>query len=183
VRLTLYKAESGAAILAPRGWFCFGTYGSAGATLYVTPEPLTSAVVLNSKWEGITGSGVEALTRSGDTSGRFEIARIVARVFPAQRSFVEKIIAEGIEPAKDFPFRPFPSDRLTYLNDHAVEFMTPPRTQGLGTFNKLLPDSDSIRGVAILIGGIPDLSMMMLRLPQDLDDLTPAIMRQFESAH
>lgn len=182
-RLVLYQAEHGAAVLGPRGWFCFGTYGSAGTSLYVTSEPLKSEVMLDSTWEGIKGPAIEAMTRSGDTTGRFAIARIVARIFPAQRSYVEKIIAEGIEPAMDFPFGSFSSDRLTYLNDEAVEFLTPPGMQGLGTFSKLLPDSDSIRGVAILNGDVPDLSMMMLRLPQDLNDLTPIITRQFETAH
>ncbi len=181
-RLTLYEAEYGAAVLAPRGWFCFGTYGSVGATLYVTPEPLTSAVVLDSKWEGIKGSGVEAVTRRGDTSGRFEVARVVARVFPEQRAFVDKVIAEGIEPASHFPIGPFPSDHLTTLSNRIVEFVTPPQTQGLGSFNNMRPASNSISGVAILNGNVPDLSMMTLRLPQDLNDLTPIITRQFETA-
>lgn len=182
-RLTLYKAEYGAAVLAPRGWFCFGTYGSAGATLYVTTEPLTSAVVIDSKWEGIKGSGVEAVTRRGDTSGRFEVARVVARIFPEQRSYVEKVIAEGIEPASHFPIGPFPSDHLTAISNRIVEFVTPPQTQGLGSFNNMRPTSDSISGVAILKGDGPGISMMTLRLPQDSNDLAPILMRQFETAH
>src|SRR5579864_2187946 len=37
-RLAYYKADHGSGILAPRGWHCFGTYGSNGSNLYVTPE-------------------------------------------------------------------------------------------------------------------------------------------------
>src|SRR6266478_7512521 len=53
-RLALYRAEIGPAVLGPRGWSCFGTYGSGGSTLFVTPEPLKPADMFNSKWEGIT---------------------------------------------------------------------------------------------------------------------------------
>ena len=31
----------------------------------------------------------------GDTSGRFEVARIVARVFPKYQGYVQHVIAEG----------------------------------------------------------------------------------------
>src|SRR3979411_2121933 len=37
-RLTYYKAESGPGILAPRGWNCVGSYGSAGSNLIVAPS-------------------------------------------------------------------------------------------------------------------------------------------------
>jgi hypothetical protein len=32
-RLAYYKAEQGFSVLAPRGWYCFETYGSGGAAL------------------------------------------------------------------------------------------------------------------------------------------------------
>lgn len=32
-RLAYYKSEQSAGVLAPRGWYCFGTYGSSGDTL------------------------------------------------------------------------------------------------------------------------------------------------------
>ena len=42
-KLAYYQAEKGIGVLAPRDWHCFGTYGSGGDTLYVTPQPINSA--------------------------------------------------------------------------------------------------------------------------------------------
>jgi hypothetical protein len=42
-RLAYYKAEEGVGVLAPRGGHCFETYGSNGATLYVSPDPINAA--------------------------------------------------------------------------------------------------------------------------------------------
>ena len=39
-RLAYYKAEQGRGVLAPRGWYCFETYGSSGGNLYVAPQPI-----------------------------------------------------------------------------------------------------------------------------------------------
>ena len=38
--LAFYRDSFDWGILAPRGWHCFGTYGSAAANLYVTLDPL-----------------------------------------------------------------------------------------------------------------------------------------------
>jgi len=43
------------------------------------------------------------------------------------------VITEGIEPASDFPFGPYPTDTLKYHGDVTVEFQTPANTKGLGT--------------------------------------------------
>src|SRR6185437_1740796 len=42
-RLAYYKAENGFGVLAPKGWHCFGTYGSGGANLFVSPNPINAA--------------------------------------------------------------------------------------------------------------------------------------------
>src|SRR5262249_30654474 len=161
------KAENSPAVLGPRGWSCFGTYGSSGAYLYVTPAAINPADVLK-KWDGITGSGIDAATTSGETSGRFHVARIIARVFPSERSFVERVIAEGILPASEFPTGPYPSDRLAYKSDHVVEYETPARRQGLGTESALRPNADPIRGVAILQGPEVSLLQLAIRLPRNM---------------
>ena len=37
-QLAYYKSENGdAGVLGPRGWYCFGTYGSGGDALYISP--------------------------------------------------------------------------------------------------------------------------------------------------
>jgi hypothetical protein len=61
----------------------------------------------------------------------------IARVFPAHRAFVRKVIAEGIEPTSDFPFGPYPNDKLTYKNKEMVEYETPAHKDGLGTQSRL----------------------------------------------
>jgi len=178
IRLALYKAENGPAVLGPRQWSCFGTYGSSGALLYVTPSPLKPSDTLDSKWEGITSGGILASSIDGDTSGRFLVAQIAARVFPAQRSFVDKVIAEGIEPTTNFTFGPFPNDRLTYLSDQVVEYETAPRAEGLGTSIRVRPNNDAIVGTEVLRDLV--LRHMALRLPQNMKDLAPIITKQFE---
>ena len=58
-----YKGDAGQiGTLGPRGWNCFVTIGSNGETLYVAPEALDSAKVLEHKnWKGFTGGGHTAL--------------------------------------------------------------------------------------------------------------------------
>jgi hypothetical protein len=178
-RLALYKAEVAPAVLGPRGWFCLGLYGSGGAGVFVTPMQLDPSDIFSGKWQGVSSFGIEASVTDGDTSGRFDVARIVARVFPTQRSFVQTAI-DLAAPASDFPVGPFPGDRLTYRSERVVEYETKPHSQGLGTYFRLLPDGNSIHGVAILP---PDFNLQHLavRLPKNMNDLSPIIIRQFET--
>jgi len=56
-QLAYYKAEQGFGVLAPRGWHCFGTYGSSGSSLYVSPQPLNATIVFSDNWEGFHRPG------------------------------------------------------------------------------------------------------------------------------
>jgi hypothetical protein len=178
-KLAYYQAEYAPAVLAPRGWYCFGAYGSNGAFLLVAPQPIKGDDLLLSPERGPTGPAVQAGVSSGETSGRFEVARIIARVFPKERAFVRNIIKEGIEPASDFPFGPYPNDKLTYRGDRIVEYQTPPRSEGLGTISRLKANDYPINGVAILRGP-PDLILLAVRLPSEMHDLTSQIVQQVE---
>jgi len=179
-RLAWYKAANAPGVLAPRGWHCFSTYGSSRATLYISPGPLTAKLVLpGNGWNGFSGSAIEISRTYGDTSGRFMVAEIIARVFPAHRDFVQKVIAEGIMPVK-FSFGPYPTDKLTYKNKEMVEYITPANTDGLGTNSELKKDGAPISGVAILAGEGPNLIHLATRLPPNMLDLTPAIIQQVE---
>ena len=180
-RLAYYKAEKGSGVLAPRGWYCLGTYGSNGEALYVSPNPIRAADVLSTtKWKGFTGPAIEASFLYGDTSGRFDVARMIARVFPGYRKFLQKVIDEGIEPASSFPSGPYPSDKLTYLSRELVEYQTPPEAEGLGTRSWLLKNTDPIRGVAMLVGETPDLMYLAVRLPPEMGELVPVVVQQAE---
>jgi hypothetical protein len=108
---------------------------------------------------------------NGGTSGRYEVARIIARVFPDRKEVVEKVIAEGVEPASAFPSGPYPTDTLIYRGDGIVEFVTPPRKDGLGTASRLLKNNSPIHGVAILFGEEPSLLHLSVRLPSAISEL------------
>jgi hypothetical protein len=186
-RLAYYAAaQQKFGILGPRSWHCFGTYGSSGSTLYVSPEPLDSKTVLSPKWTGFTGPAIQLSLLDGQTSGRFDIARVIARVFPASRSFVDGVIDERIEPASSFVFGPYSTDQLVYLDKEKqlVEFETPAQTEGLGTDSRLQKNALPIHGLAFLIqaehGSVEGLTLLDVRLPADLNDLTPSILLRLQ---
>lgn len=181
-----YNGDAGQfGTLGPRDWNCFATIGSNGWTLYIAPEPLDSAKLLEHKnWKGFTGPAIQLSGSDGGTSGRFEVARVVARVFPAHRDYARAIVKEGFGPASDYPFGPFPSDRLTYKGKELVEFTTPALRRGLGTMSWLLPSDQPITGFALLsIGPDTDTELLQLsfRLPPSLSDLTASLIQQAEA--
>lgn len=179
-RLAYYKAEQGQGVLAPRGWHCFATYGSSGSSLFVSPSPLDSALLLSPEWRGFTSPIIQLTYEYGGTSGRFGVARVIARVFPKHRAFVKKVIAEGIVPATEFPAGPFPKDKLVYRSSESVEYQTPAQTEGLGTHSRLLPGNLSISGIAVLVGQEPNLLFLASRLPSNMADLATIIVQQVE---
>jgi len=181
-RLAYYQGFDGPGVLGPRGWYCFETYGSNGSNLYVSPTSLNSRQFFDSNWKGFTGPAIQITSMIGDTSGRFAVAKVIARVFPAHRDFVNNVIAEGLRPASDFPFGPYPDDHLTYKSKELVEFVTPPNRKGLGTSSWLLPNQQPILGVAMLTGEELSLTQLSLRLPTGMDDLAPIIIRETEHA-
>ena len=180
-----YKGDAGQfGTLGPRGWNCFATIGSNGWTLYVAPQLLDSAELLaHVNWKGFRGPAIQLSSSDGGTSGRFEVAQVVARVFPAHRDYARSIIAEGFAPASDYPFGPFPSDRLTYKGTELVEFTTPARRNGLGTMSGLLPSDQPITGFALLTIG-PDVDTellhLSLRLSPSLSSLSATLIQQAE---
>src|SRR5208283_3300616 len=93
----------------------------------------------------------------------------------------QNVIAEGIEPASDFPFGPYPSDKLTERGTNIVEFETPANTVGLGTDSRLLPNASPIDGVAIITGVDTDLIQLSARVSAKDRDLIPLIVKQVES--
>jgi hypothetical protein len=180
-RLAWYKAKYGPGVLAPRGWHCFSTYGSDGSNLFVSPDAMDSATLLSVGWKGFAGQAIQISIAEGGTSGRFEVAKVIARVFPAYKTFAQNVIAEGIEPASDFPFGPYPNDKLTYRGKGVVEFETPANTQGLGTDSRLLPYASPIDGVDLITGQDTDLIQLAARVSTKDRDLIPLIVKQVES--
>jgi hypothetical protein len=178
-----YRSADGIGLLAPRGWYCEGASGSSGYVLFTSPKPIHHSM---SGWDGIEGAAIEVDHMYGGTSGRYDIARIIARVFPAYRAFAVRAM-DGID--LPMPYGPFPKDTLVYRGKAIVEYQTPARTDGLGNFDSWLGKNDMpILGAAILIvdpppnpsGDPPDAVRLSVRVPPGLTRLTAAIVRCFE---
>jgi TonB family protein len=175
-RIAYYATGKDFGVLAPRGWHCFGSYGSNGTNLYVSPQPINT----NIEPSVFAGPVIELSLASGDTSGRFDVAKVIARVFPAHMAFVRRVIEGGEEPTSSFPLGPYPNDKLNYRSSEIVEYQTPARTGGLGTVSLLQSNADPISGVAILTGQDPDLLQLSVRLSPEQVDLAPTIIQQVE---
>ncbi|HEX5226570.1 MAG TPA: hypothetical protein VFW44_02620, partial [Bryobacteraceae bacterium] len=174
-RLAYYKASVTLGILAPRGWHCFGVIGSGGSSLFVSSEPIRS--LFGPGWSGMEGQVVEVDEVFGGTSGRFDVAQVIARVFPKQRAFVDDLIDLFDQPASIYTFGPYPNDKLIIQTDRLVRFQTSPHSEGFGTMRRLKAGDEPIDGVAILQGQTPDLIMLRVRLPPEQRDLAPVIIQ------
>ena len=162
-QLAYYEWSVTFGVLAPRGWQCLATMGSAGSTLSVN---------------GPAGATVQLSFRNGETSGRFDVAAVVARIFPAYADIAKSIAGEDF--ARKLVYAPYPSDKLTYKSTAVVEFRTPANTEGLGTDAGLSQRALPIDAVAIVLGPPPGLVLLAVRLPPDLAKLAPVIISQVE---
>ncbi|HUP02718.1 MAG TPA: hypothetical protein VMU19_01935 [Bryobacteraceae bacterium] len=181
-KLAYYKSSQDVAALAPRGWYCFGTYGSAGDTLFVSPTPINASSIRAPDWSGMDGPAIEVSYRFGGTSGRFSVAQTLARVFPDEKDFVNSVMKEGKD---QFVFGPYPADTLAYKSKTVVEYATPAQSDGLGTTSWLKKNASPISGAAIVFPGAePDVLFLAVRLPPNLAGLRSAILQHFErTAH
>jgi len=180
-RLAYYKAEVTSAVIAPLGWYCYGIIGSGGSSLFISPQPIK--FLFGPQWRGIEGASVEVDEVFGGTSGRFDVAQVIARVFPARRAFVEDLMEMFDQPASAYKFGLYPKDKLIVQTDRLVQFQTAPHSEGLGTMRRLRANDDPIDGVAILEGQTPNLLTLRVRLPRELHALTSSIIHQFEQEH
>lgn len=175
--LAYYQSAEGLGVLAPRGWFCYGVYGSSGDALFVGPHPIDGGMIGRS---GFAGTVIEISHTLGNTSGRFEVAKTIARVFPAFKLSAYNLL-EGFDWAtSSLAFGPYPKDALTYKSNRVVEYKTPPQADGLGTHSSLKKNGNPIAGVAMIVGQTPDLLLLSVRVPSEFSELTSAIVRQVE---
>ncbi len=165
--LAFYESDE-MGVLAPRGWRCIGLSGSNGSILIVTPEQPGEDSFR------IKGPAVQLTFSVGDTSGRFEAAKIAARLFPSRRAFVEGVIGEGIEPATAFPLGPPATDAVKRYGDNAAEFVTPAGAEGLGTMSRLVKSDLPISGAAT-IDSENNVLTLDVRLPPRLQHISRSI--------
>jgi hypothetical protein len=126
-RLAFYQAGNGFGVLAPRGWYCFGVYGSGGDAIYVSPQPINRSELFSLNWAGSTGPVVRFERSYGETSGRNNVAEIIARVFPAHKAFVAGVRALFDQPASEYPSGPYPTDKLNTRVTKSSNTKLPPR--------------------------------------------------------
>jgi hypothetical protein len=179
--LAYYRSADGIGVLAPRGWYCEGASGSGGYALFLGPKQIQHG---GSGWQGLDGPAIEVNHMTSENSGRYEIAEVMARVFPAYRVFARRLM-KGMD--IPLPTDSYPKDTLARRGEKIVEYNTPAQTEGLGNFHSWIGKSDlPISGVAIIIddsattGGGPDLVLLSVRLPHALTGLTPVIVGQLE---
>jgi hypothetical protein len=170
-----YYTAGGIGVLAPRGWHCFDLHGSSGHQTYIAPQPL-DATRFFPNGRPFAGPVIEIDITSGQGSGSPMVAEVVARAFPAYRKFARSVwVSFPVNPTP----RPYPTDNLVRHGNNALEFTTPRNTEGLGTDWQILKSSDPIRGAAYLHVPSYDLFMLRARLPKELENLIPAMIRQF----
>lgn len=164
-QLAFYAALDGPGVLAPRGWHCFGVYGSNGSGLVVTPEKLIPGEFFKQHQFSTKGYGVELAFDYGGTSGRWAVAEAIARYFPRHRSFIQENF-QGLN-VGPLPSGPYPRDRFTRRTDKLVQYTTPPLTKGGGTIWVLAPSTDPVEGLSMLVNESdgPDLLRVNVRLP------------------
>jgi len=169
-----YYASYDLGILAPRGWNCFSVSGSSGSTLVVTPERLAYEDIA-ARGEGRPGAGVVISVSFGGTSGRFGVADAIARVFPTQRAFAERVVSQGL--MDELPTGPYPDDWLRWRNSMEVEYLTPAGAMGLGTVGTLAPSREPVRGLLFLTSSDEmDLVKVSVRLPSAQSYFTDEIL-------
>ena len=157
-----YYASAGLGVFAPRGWHCFGLYGSNGAILIVTPESHGARDLLDSP-SPLRGPAVQITYSEGATSGRLEVASVIARAFPAHMSFARSV-SEDLGQA--LPAGPYRTDRMVRLRPNVVGYTTPAGREGLGTDSRLAPNDRPVDGLVILDPeGDMNLIKLDVRLP------------------
>jgi len=179
-QLAYYATDQDLGALAPKGWKCFFFYGSSGATLAIAATDPSNALRTQTP---LNGDAVVLTYADGGTSGRFDVARYAARLFPQpERDFVASVIAEGIEPKENFPVGPYPVDKLTYKAPRVVEFVTPANSDGLGDSGLLKKNASPISGMAKIVDSDdgPQFYLLTFRLPADAAALAPAIISAAE---
>jgi len=184
-RLAYYKAEFDGGVVAPRGWHCLSLYGSNGWTTLVTPQALDAAKILAEQPAPITGPVIQVSLQNGGTSGRFGVARLIARYFPERRAFLRSVMAEGIEPADDFPSGSYATDEPVSRGPEIVRFLTPAGRQGLGTGWIVQPSSLPVHAAAAVIGPPtePNGYIFAARLPPEQDALANPILTWAERTY
>ena len=172
-RYLSYFTTGSISVLAPKGWRCVGSYGSNGEGLVVTekPQPIN---VLNRSSVDI---GVQISHSNAETSGRFKVARVIARLFPNAKNFALSVINEDGGDPKDYPFGYFKDDVVEQKNEYVVDYTTPANIDGAGNkFSLVAKGGFPIHGTAMLVSD--GLVFLTVKLPLELQSLIGPIIER-----
>jgi hypothetical protein len=163
-------------VLAPKSWSCHAQSGSDGDILHVVPPD-----AVQDRQGGYRGPMVRRRFVDGSTSGRFEVARVAARLFPQARAFVERVRSENLDGPEPYAFSPWPADRIQRLSGSVVAYSTPGGAQGLGRSGKPPYGPEETTGVVMYdaSGDEPSLVGIDVRLGSRDDLLATAIQTGF----
>lgn len=176
-----YYTVGGLGVLAPRGWHCFGIYGSSGDKLFVYPDKIEESSFFGPSERKFSGPVLSLAITDADGSGSHQVAEVVDAVLPAFRanfSHVLQEMKESREPAQRLSVR---EDTLVRKSERSVEFVTPPHSAGLGTWGRWLAASALPTNGLVFLG---DASMRLVhlsvRLPKGQQWLIPTILAEAE---
>lgn len=103
-QLAYYESAYGH-VSAPRGWHCFGLIGSSGTSFFVSSNPIDQS--------GFRDAAIQLHTTYAEGFSRLDVARAMARVFPAYRTYVKNLVREWNNDLRNYPFGPYATDKLT----------------------------------------------------------------------
>jgi hypothetical protein len=171
-RLAYYKGNGPKGLMGPRGWTCRQYLGSGGSVLKIAPTG--SAFQEDARYDSnfpYSGDVIERDFSIGASSGRFDVARVAAHIFPVINNFVDQVKAEGADINGD----PLPGDTYFYLSPTVVAFRTEPDDEGIAG----KATGGAILGLAYLTkepAGQPNLTLLKARLGAASADLVPIIL-------
>ncbi len=174
------SAQATEGVLAPRGWSCRGSDGSYGASLFVFPADAAE----DPRSEAFHGPLVRRSFANGETSGRFAVARVAARVFPQARTFAAGVRDEEHDNPGTYIFQPWPSDRIERLSRAVISYTTPAGAEGLGRDGHSPFGREAVRCVVVLhdeAAGPPHLLTLDVQLGDSGDPRIDAILVAFLS--
>jgi hypothetical protein len=180
-QIAYYISAHSSGVFAPRSWHCQGWSGSTGSILLVTPQRIPPPYF---PLPAVTGPAVVIQTTDAETSGRFHVAIVAARLFSVVAGeFIAGVRQEHLIADSLFDARPYPDDQLQYLSDRFIRYTTPAHRNGLGTESLLEPSNLPIRGLTILNPerDTHSLTEVRIRLPTGLNPVAEVIV-QLETA-
>jgi len=173
-QLAYYETIGGLGVLGPRGWYCLGIKGSSGDTLELSPKPFSGL-------EHEPGPAIHFTLLDPGASGNRIISRILYTYFPNDRRGPQFTRPDPDTPLAAYRIDPHPQDQLVHRPGNIVEYTTPPKHEGLGTFWAMKKDPNlPTRGLAMLVGPAPFAYHLSVRLPAELSHLATPIIRQVE---